>query len=328
MATSKDYIGKRFGEFLIEARIGGGAEAEVLQCLHSATGLRYVLRLSVDDDSLWSGEPLIPPQNASMESNNARGTWLVAPSYYQASLTKTASDWKMKTPAIYGVFQNRYLIPVASPIRVKAVKDIDEVLTLAPADDLWLFGLWEAILGALIFEAYANVDMEGGSTLSELPLIVGGPILADSAKRFMANGTLSIDEQTAILAALAPPIDTPELAENLLLRICGCVERGRLTTEEVRALFRCRHLRINVTIHDVQQMMQVHQLLSQQTPQDDDSLGLLGGVLNLLTSPPADPFVEPGLFEIRTERPDPGRFTLFLQEHASVDQPVLTLEAN
>jgi hypothetical protein len=126
----------------------------------------------------------------------------------------------------------------------------------------------------------------------------------------------------------SPPIDTPELAENLLLRICGCVERGRLTADEVRALFRCRHFRINVTIHDVQQMMQVHQLLSRQTPQADDSLGLLGGVLDLLTSPPADPFVERDVFEIRTGRPDPSRFTLFLQEHASVDQPVLTLEAN
>jgi hypothetical protein len=117
MAASKDYIGRSFGEFVIEARIGGGAEAEVLQCLHKGTGIRYVLRLSINEDALWTDEPLIPPQNANLESNNARGTWLAAPSYYQASFTKESGDdatWKITNSAIYGIMFQR---PLAGFVR-------------------------------------------------------------------------------------------------------------------------------------------------------------------------------------------------------------------
>ena len=42
---------------------GQGVEAEVLQCLDTAPGLRYALRLSVNEDSIWTGERFIPLQN-------------------------------------------------------------------------------------------------------------------------------------------------------------------------------------------------------------------------------------------------------------------------
>ena len=100
MATPKDYVGKQFGDFLIGERVGGGAEAEVMACLHQTTGQIYALRLPIAEDALWDAEPLIPPQNGSLEWANARGTWLVTPQYYLRSigeLKKDPSAFKMAT---------------------------------------------------------------------------------------------------------------------------------------------------------------------------------------------------------------------------------------
>ncbi|MBS1813804.1 MAG: hypothetical protein JSS87_02900 [Acidobacteria bacterium] len=326
MAISADYTGKQFGSFLIGNRIGGGAEAEVMACLHRPTGRAYALRLPLADDALWDGDPLIPPQNGSIEWANARGTWLATPAYYLRSLSELKKDpnaFKIATASIYGVLDQRYLVPVASPVRIKGVKDIDTVLNLAPANDLWLFGTWETLLGALIFEA----TKEDSESLAERwPLLVGGSILQSAAAQFMRGGTLAAEEQTTILHALSGQPEKPELAENLLLRICGCVERHRLSADEVRALFRCKHFRINVTHHDAEQMIQAYRLLRTNAMGADRELGLLGGILSLLEEEPADPFAEPALFEVRSEAPDPAKFPLLLQELASHHQPVITLE--
>ena len=225
-------------------------------------------------------------------------------------------------PAIYGVLENRYLVPVASPVRVKGVKDIDAILELAPPDDLWLFGTWESLLGVLIFEAMRKDRV---NVTERWPLLVGGAILEQSAAWYMRGGTLSAEEQASILRALNGPPRKPELAENLLLRICGCVERGRLSPDDVRALFRCRHFRINVTEHDAEQMIQAYRLLKDNSMGSDDALGLMGGILNLLKDQPADSFEEPQLFEMRTQQPDAARFTLLLQEFGAAPHPVLTL---
>jgi hypothetical protein len=325
MAISQDYVGKQFGDFLIMERVGGGAEAEVMGCLHQTTGQLYALRLPIAEDALWDAEPLIPPHNGSIEWANARGTWLVTPGYYWHSLEELRKDpdsFRIEPAAIYGVLENRYLIPVASPIRVKGAKDIDAILELAPAEDLWLFGTWETLLGALIFEATRKVD---GRLAERWPLLVGGEILERSAAWYMRGGTLPAEEQNSILRALSGAPRKTELAENLLLRICGCIERGRLSADDVRALFRCRHFRINVTEHDARQMVEAYRLLKNNSMGADDALGLMGGILSLLGDQPADPFEEPDVFEERTEQPDATRFRLLLQKFGAGDKPVLTM---
>jgi hypothetical protein len=326
MATSKDYVGKQFGYFKIGERFGGGAEAEVMICHHTTTGQTYALRLPLAEDVLWDSEPLIPPQNGSLEWANARGTWLVAPRYYLHSLQELKKDpgaFRMTTVAIYGVLDNRYLVPVASPVRVKGVKDIDAILEIARPNDLWLFGTWETLLGALIFEA---TKKDGAGVGERWPLLVGGAILEKAAQRYMHGGTLKSEEQASILRALICRPRKPELAENLLLRICGCVERGRLSPEDVRALFMCRHFRINVTEHDAEQMIQAYRLLKANSMGADDALGLMGGVLNLLKDQPADAYERPEIFEVRTDAPDATRFPLLLQELAGISHEVLSLK--
>lgn len=48
---------------------------------HTSTGLRYVMRLGVNDESSWEGNPLDPPRNYSIERANVRGSWFTAPGY-------------------------------------------------------------------------------------------------------------------------------------------------------------------------------------------------------------------------------------------------------
>jgi hypothetical protein len=142
MAAADDYVGCAFGSFTILQKVGHGAEAEVFACKHEATGLLYALRLDVADDALWSHAPLIPPHNQALEAKNAKGTWLVAPRYHLETLqarSKDAKAWAFKVPSIYGVLANRYLVPVASPIRVRLARDVDEVLNQAPRTETELF---------------------------------------------------------------------------------------------------------------------------------------------------------------------------------------------
>ena len=139
MATAADYVGRTFGSFSIVQKLAGGAEAEVFSCRHEATGLLYVLRLDVNDDSLWAGEPLVPPRNQTLEAKNAKGTWLVAPRYHAESVRAralNASSWAFNVPAIYGVLSNRYLVPVASPVRVRLARDVDDILAATPRPEM------------------------------------------------------------------------------------------------------------------------------------------------------------------------------------------------
>lgn len=142
MAVAADYVGCAFGSFTILQKLAHGAEAEVFVCKHEATGLLYILRLDVADNALWDQEPLVPPRNQTLEVKNAKGTWLVAPRYHFETLrarVKDANGWDIKVTSIYGVLANRYLVPVASPIRVRLARDVDDVLNQTPRMETELF---------------------------------------------------------------------------------------------------------------------------------------------------------------------------------------------
>jgi hypothetical protein len=329
MAGPKDYVGKEFGDFLVESNIGHGAEAEVYQCLHRSTGLRYVLRLDVKDDSLWGAAPCLPPRNASIERANANGSWNASAFYYQTTLEKLKTDkdtWKFTVPAIYGVLGTRYLVPVASPVRVKGALGIDEVLRLAPADDLYLFAMWEDIVLQMIGGAYSDPPEAGWE--QKWRSLVGGTILQKAMAVYLAGGSLSSQEKQIVLKNVEKSrMGGPELAENVLLRLCGAVSRGRVSLEQLKATLRCKHFRFNVTALEIQQMIDAYKILKSEFVHPEDSLALLGFVFGELTQLPRDPIENHEEFETRTAQPSTEQFTLFLQEHASVHQKVLTLEA-
>jgi hypothetical protein len=84
MATAEDYVGVKFGRFVIGTSIGSGAEAEVYQVYNEPTQRFLVLRLDGSDDSLWIGEPKTPPYNSSIELDNVRGSFFMKIQYHEA----------------------------------------------------------------------------------------------------------------------------------------------------------------------------------------------------------------------------------------------------
>jgi hypothetical protein len=140
MAKRNDYTGQVFGSFRIGEVFGEGAEAEVFRCEHRATGRQYILRLDAQERKLWSGRPIIPPFNSAIEAKNAKGIWIYATVGYRQTLEARSRDkdaWIVATPAIYEILADRYLVPVASPVRVKQAWDVDRLLMATPADRMY-----------------------------------------------------------------------------------------------------------------------------------------------------------------------------------------------
>ncbi|NIP26547.1 MAG: hypothetical protein GWN67_19225 [Phycisphaerae bacterium] len=328
MATVTNYIGKTFGAFTITGEVGHGAEAEVLACQHDPTGLIYILRLDINEDRLWQGDPLIPPINSHLEKKNIHGTWVMERQQYEFTLKSLKDDpdaCKITSPAIYGVLDTRYLVPVSSPIRVKNALNVDHVLRAGPADDILFFEMWEDIVLTMIPGAY---DESGPSQewKDKWKNLVGGSILQCAMEKYLNAGSLSSEQKQRVLTAISGyNTDRPEFAENLLLRLCGCLSRNRISLDEARATLQCLHFRRNVTVHEAQQMIDAASLLQENPLCSENSLSLLALVLNELSNPPLDPFQTPEQFAVQEEEPSIEQFDLFLQEYAGSTQKVLTL---
>jgi hypothetical protein len=249
--------------------------------------------------------------------------------YYQASLKSRQSDpdaFVIKSTPIYGVLNNRYLLPMASPIRVQHAWDIDSVLQTSPADDLYLFELWEDIVLSMIAGAYES-DTPTSTWQDKWSKLIGGSILQKAMKGYLNGGTLSNEQKQRVLRNVGgSAVGGPEFAENTLLRLCGCLSRRRMTPDQGQATLRCIHFRLNITIRELQQMVAAYNALRSDPLGASSSLELLEFVLVEMTNRPFNEFEHPDKFEIRTEQPDNSSFELFLQEHAGSSQEVLRLE--
>ncbi len=264
MARTSDYVGLSFGSFEIGSKVGSGASADVFACRHEGTGILYVLRLDSEDRALWEGNPMLPPRNASIEVPNANGTWhseLVSYEATMESVQAQGSDaWKLVSVPIYGILEQRYLVPVASPVRVKGAWDVTRLLETAPPDDLFLFELWEDFLGSLAGAAHGSIEKLASDPWRT---VTGGRILSSAIARYLGNGGLDRREQEEITrAASASQVEGPELAENLVLRLCGCVQRGRMSIADAVSTLQCRHFRINITQHEAVQTVALYRILS------------------------------------------------------------------
>jgi hypothetical protein len=329
MAQVEDYVGREFGGFRIGKSIGHGKEAEVLLCQHLMTGRVYVLRLDVEDDETWDDGPMIPPRNGSLERNNCDGTWALSSGTYRRmveQIKKGDSQFIIHHTPIYGVLDNRYLVPMASPIRVKDAWDIDTVLQTSHADDLLFFELWEDLILSMILGAY-EADSPQEEWIRTWNGLIGGPILQRAMTQYLNGGQLTGEQKQRVLINIRhSSIAAPEFAENSLLRLCGCLSRHRMTFEEARATLRCFYFRINVSLHELNQIVAAYNALLSNPLGSENSIKLLEFVLLELTKAPLDQYEHWEQFEIRTEPPDNSRFNLFLQEHAGASQKVLCLE--
>jgi hypothetical protein len=333
MARVEDYIGKSFGALRIEAVVGHGAEAEVFACTHIPTRIVYILRLPAHDAELWGSNPLIPPRNASIERPNANGSWHAAQLYYSGSLQARQDDkdaWVFKVPAIYGVLDQKYLVPVASPIWRKGAVRVDQVLRAMPAEAVDGLGPLEVLLLLMATSACiaSRSELASNEWLKKWSNLAGGSIAIEASRRYLRSGTHAPGErERAIRLVASVARGNPGLAENLVLRLCSCIARGIFSVEEAWATLRCTHFRRNVTYDELQQIVSAHALVAAEAFPEKDTLAALRFVLAALSEDPDDEIDDPSAFETLSDQGNLGRFDLFLQEFAGRKQsvPMVTL---
>ena len=134
------------------------------------------------------------------------------------------------------------------------------------------------------------------------------------------RNNLNDKEQKRLISMFSTSTSTqPELAENILVRVCGLLLLGKMSIDEATATFRCLYFRRNITHHEIEQIFTIYNSLqnAQNYLNDslEDNLAILKFIMQLLTQPPADEGEDSELFEIRDNQPDYEQFSLFLQEH-------------
>lgn len=329
MAKTTDYTGQVFGSFRIGEIIGEGAEAEVFRCEHLATGRQYILRLDAQDGKLWSGRAVIPPFNSEIEVKNARGTWAYATIYYSHTLEERRKDkdaWAITTPAIYGLLADRYLVPVASPVRVKRAWDVDRLLAAAPADRMYS-GILHEVLNYLVGTAMvAGHSAQGTSEWKgRWGTLASGRLLTTAVADYARSVGFG-DQQEVVLSLIGTPDSgEPEMAENLLVHLCACLASGAMSSVEAEATLRDLHFRVNVSVRDVQQAVDLWGILKHFSSKN--LFPILQFVMEGLTRQPADSDDEAKIFEVRERQPELDRYNLFLQEYVGLHQGVITLAA-
>jgi hypothetical protein len=242
---------------------------------------------------------------------------------------------------IYAVMDNRYLISVASPFAVKSAISVLDLLRIAPPGDLYLFELWEDIALQMLGEADLVCDgqVPQAQWESRWSKLIGGRILTKAVQSYMESGTLSAERKAAVIELISQSRTTePELAENLLLRLCGSVSRSRITHDQAVETLRCKHFRTNLTLYEVEQMVACWTILKSSGLPGlaSPSLDLLTIILSGLEKQPYSmaedwerfeyaPEATTEDFHTFIERHNLRTYNLFLQEHASA-QPFITLK--
>lgn len=343
MATVEDYLGKRFGEFTIVALVNNNEDIVTFSCFNEETRFFYVLRLSLSEKDLWKAEPLLPPINYKLEIENVIAARIIAPEYYSKSFeeesylnklfsnkNKKRKDWVFDLPDIYGVIQNKYLIPLSSPVRVKLSWDIDKLLNVPIEFNVHsYFQLWEDVISSMVVDYY-NISKDNFNEWEEKwGKIYGGDVMKDSVSEFIDNGDMSDIKKLRInnIFSKSKKGQIP-LAENLLFILCACMEKGEITPDEVKATLMCKHFRLNLSIFEINQIIALYNnFIKTEFSPPENSIVFLKIILLLLQKEPFDKFVNNQEFEIRNPLPDYNVYKLIILEDVQLKQEVITLKA-
>ncbi|EFL52338.1 hypothetical protein DesfrDRAFT_0827 [Solidesulfovibrio fructosivorans JJ]] len=326
MARPEDYVGKSFGFFQIEEHMSYGAEAEVYSCRHLLTERYYVLRLDIHDNNLWDNEPLIPPINASLEHNGAKDSWEINKHMRHANAVP-----------YYGVRDNRYLIPVSSPFRVKGAWDIDQVLDAVPLNSEIFIGLmdsmgiYEDAIMAMYAEALHINEIGEENYKKRWEYLTGGNILMSKIR----NSGLSIPtneiKRNNILQLLSfKDSNSPELADNIFIKLFRCLVWQKMSLGHIINTLMCPHFRSNITPSEVRQIIQLFNSLQGTSFYTCETLNRnllwLQDILQSLFHKPFDRDKEPEHFEEIEKQPNYTKYSLLLQMHLGKPYPVILLQ--
>jgi hypothetical protein len=325
VAKLADYVGATFGSFAIDKYLESGKEADVFACSDRRTGLAYVLRLDSADQAVWAGPPLLPPRNASIERANAKGSWLFSSGLWQSNVEGRRSDPEfviMVAPDLYGVVDSRYLVPVSSPVRVRDVPDVDAVIERVPPATVCQSLVWHELSQAIAAQLEPPLTLADDVLESALGR-VGCPSLAESATPWLLFADIVPDWHDRAQRLLAGAEGNPGLEENLMLRLVCGIGKGFFTVEEMKACFRCRHFRANISAEEVHQLLAVRNLVS--TIIGFSTTSVLEWMTSQLQIEPASEIADATEFELRENQRDLDRFELFLQTPAGETQQPITI---
>jgi hypothetical protein len=252
VVISDDYENREFGWFRIMEKFGSGAEAEVFQCHHVPTGRVYVLRLHVEDDEVWErAEPMLPPRNCTIEHANARGTVISSQFYYDYTEKQTGEDWKFVAAELFGVRDNKYLIPISNVYQRPGAIKFEQLLNLPLPLEILPF--WESI--GLLAQAETGL-LKSGSIPIEKWRERWGFLLQDALVRQWINdpmADLSPQLRSAVEASLSKAIIIgPSLEKSAVARIMVARMTKTVTKEELATSLSCPFFRMNITLRDLE----------------------------------------------------------------------------
>jgi len=313
MLSRYDYTGRQFGQFEIESVIGKGEDVNLYSCLHISTGRSYVLRLDTNQNA-WPEAPMGFPNNLNVVSDLIESYRIAT-----AGLVKFKKESLFTVPIIYGLYEHRYLVPVTAPLGVKSAWGVSKLLQTPIYPNIYsYFELWEDVLSYLTGDAFIALKSPESMAKFEQKwgLLLGGNDLIESFTQFIANGSTSSAEQAHVISMVSSAShEDTFLVDNLLFRICACIERGALTPQEAIATLKCKYFRINISYHEVQQMFDLFSIfVSQELLPPDNSIKLIGFVLSQLENEPVNIDNNPDEFEKKDFLPY-NQFTLFLLEN-------------
>jgi hypothetical protein len=322
MAKVRDYVGQRFGPFEITGYMASGQEADVFACTDERNGLSYVLRLDSADAAVWSGAPLLPPRNASIERPNAHNSRLASGAYWSSFAVdrrRRGDGLKVRVTDVYAVLDVRYLVAVAPSVRVSGSVDVDAVVRAVPSASSSL--IWRELCQAIAAHAEPPMVVEEETLVTWLEWLAGDE-LARSAAPWLFMSDTPADLTARLETVLTTDAGKPPLEENILLRLAVAFARDIITLEQLERTMRCRHFRANVSADEVHQLLAAANVVTSLV--GFDSAAMYHAFVRMLTEAPYDEYETPDEFEVREDDVDVDRFELFLQSPAgSGQQPVV-----
>jgi hypothetical protein len=338
MITAEDYENQEFGWFRILKKIGGGAEAEVFECHHMPTGRVYVLRLHIEDDEVWERtEPMLPPRNYTIEHNNARGTVAYggAVSIKVGKRRRSKDEWTVLVTQLYGVRDNKYLLPVSNTYQRRGAVSFERLLDLPLPFDMLPF--WENL--GLLAQAETGL-LKSGTIPIEAWQERWGVLLRDARLRTWTDEAVA-DLPPQLRAAVDECLNQefiggPSLEQSAVARIVLARLTKTVTKDELAASLSCPFFRMNITLRDLHYTMQLLRLYS-------DVPWLLQGPVEWLGASAGEVLLEiaNGLIEQPDQYPEAGerfekcappseevlsRYDLIVQDFAASKQQYLSLE--
>jgi hypothetical protein len=217
----------------------------------------------------------------------------------------------------YALQEGRFFVPLTDPHCFAGTVHVDELLKIAPSGDLLYFGLWESIALQMMSDAHcaSSGKLNRDVWQTRWAGLAGGAILVKAVTGYLENGDLSRTERLRTIALLESGGDGgPELAENLLLRLCGAWSRKRISPEAFLTTLVCKHFRRSITHREIQQMKHARSsYFASSYGGDDVDMKTLNIALAAIESPTVDP-------------PTTGEFAA-LRDAIPIRSPMVILEA-